>query len=119
MTQHHHGNDPFNAARADGVSHDSDTATHDSRAVCSVPTEILELLQRQAEQLLRTHRESHRTTTDAPIVDPLALAGSGSTAGAAPGNADLDGTLQKLLALGGKLLAKLESPSNNPFNFLP
>ena len=99
-----------------------DAGTHDSHAQSALPVEILELLQRHAEELLRTSREHHRrstATTDAPIVDPWALVGTGSAITADGHRGRLADPLQKLLAIGEKLLAKLESPIKNPFDFVP
>ena len=123
MTHHKESPHEFHAA-PEPMPPGRDAATHDSHAQSALPAEILELLQRHAEDLLRTSREHHRSsaaTTDAPIVDPWALAGTGTAFAAervAAGTRQA-GTLQKLLAIGEKLLAKLENPIKNPFDFLP
>lgn len=112
---------PFHAA-PEHMPPGRDAATHDSHAQSALPAEILELLQRHAEELLRTSREHHRSsaaTTDAPIIDPWALAGTGSATMAGGSRDRPADPLQKLLAIGEKLLAKLESPIKNPFDFLP
>ncbi len=123
MTHHKESPHPFNTA-PEHMLPGHDTGTHDSRAQSALPADILELLQRHAEELLRSSREHQRSstaTTDAPIVDPWALAGTGaaSAADSTAAGARQGGTLQKLLAMGEKLLAKLESPIKNPFDFLP
>ena len=123
MTHHKESPHPFPAA-PEHMLPGHDAGTHDPHTQSALPADILELLQRHAEELLRTSREHHRSSTaptDAPIVDPWALAGTGSaaTADSAAGNTRQAGTLQKLLAIGEKLLAKLESPIKNPFDFLP
>ena len=119
MTHHRESPHPFNTA-PEHILPTHDAGTHDSHTQSALPAEILELLQRHAEELLRSSREHHRSsTTDAPIVDPWALAGAGAAADSTAGNTRQAGTLQKLLAIGEKLLAKLESPIKNPFDFLP
>ena len=94
------------------------------RGESDVPAEILELLQRHAEELLRTGRDTRAHSAaeaDAPIVDPWALLGTGGTAadGTTHSGTGPAAALQKLLAIGEQLLAKLESPLKNPFDFLP
>ena len=123
MTHHKESAHPFHTAPEHVLPGDH-AGTHDSHAQSALPADILELLQRHAEELLRSSREHHRSstaTTDAPIVDPWALAGAGATAAAdsTTGSTRQGGTLQKLLVIGEKLLAKLESPIRNPFDFLP
>ena len=123
MTHHKESAHPFHAAGPPEMPPAHDAGTHDSHTQSALPAEILELLQRHAEELLRGSREHHRSstaTTDAPIVDPWALAGTGAaTADSTTGSTRQGGTLQKLLVIGEKLLAKLESPIKNPFDFLP
>ena len=123
MTHHRESPHPFNTA-PEHILPGHDAGTHDSHAQSALPAEILELLQRHAEELLRGSREYHRSstaTTAAPIVDPWALAGADAAAAAdrTAGSTRQAGTLQKLLAIGEKLLAKLENPIKNPFDFLP
>ncbi len=123
MTHHKESAHPFHTAPEHVLPGDH-AGTHDSHAQSALPADILELLQRHAEELLRSSREHHRSstaTTDAPIVDPWALAGTGalSASDSTAAGARQVGTLQKLLAMGEKLLAKLESPIKSPFDFLP
>ncbi len=124
MTYHKDFNNPIPATGADGIAHEHGLTTSDLHSQSPLPADILELLQRHAEELLRTSREAHRhqaSSTDAPIVDPWALAGTGTETAAAgtSSNGRQAGTLQKLLAIGEKLLVKLESATQNPFDFLP
>ena len=124
MTYHKDFNNPIPATGADGIAHEHGFTTSDLHSQSPLPADILELLQRHAEELLRTSRQAHRhrpTTTDAPIVDPWALAGTDAETAAAgtSSNGRQAGTLQKLLAIGEKLLVKLESATQNPFDFLP
>ncbi len=94
----------------------SDRAAHDLSAL---PEEILELLQRHTDELLRPHRESRGSTsgTDAPIVDPWALVGTNELGGGNWSHGHAAGTFQNLLAMGEKVLARLEGPLKNPFDF--
>ncbi|MCL5946192.1 MAG: hypothetical protein M1472_04985 [Planctomycetes bacterium] len=123
MTRHQHINDPFHACDVDKHARSHGLAPQDVHSISEVPAEILELLQRHAEELLRTSRETHRQSigpTAAAIVDPWALAGTDGRAGAVSGtgNSRPADTLQTLLTIGEKLLARLESPIKNPFDFL-
>lgn len=124
MTYHKDFNNPIPVTGADGIAHERGFTTSDLHSQSPLPADILELLQRHAEELLRTSREAHRhqaNSTDAPIVDPWALAGTDPETAAAgtSSNGRQAGALQKLLAIGEKLLVKLESATQNPFDFLP
>ena len=124
MTYHKDFNNLLQSSGADGTGHERGFTTTHLHDQSPLPAEILELLQRHAEELLRTSREAHRhqaNAADAPIVDPWALADSGAETAAAgtSRNGRQAGTLQKLLAIGEKLLVKLESATQNPFDFLP
>ena len=123
MTHHKESPHEFHAA-PEPMPSGRDAATHDSHAQSALPAEILELLQRHAEELLRTGRDTRAHSAaeaDAPIVDPWALLGTGGTAadGTTHSGTGPAAALQKLLAIGEQLLAKLESPLKNPFDFLP
>lgn len=124
MTHHRTNHHPFQATGMEDLGHEPRLAASDSHSQSALPAEVLELLQRHAEELLRTSRDTRTQSTAAtaaPIVDPWALAGTGSTTanGAGGGHARPADTLQKLLAIGEKLLAKLENTKTNPFDFLP
>ena len=126
MTHHRTNHHPFQATGVEGLGHEHEPRfpASDSHRQSALPAEVLELLQRHAEELLRTSRDTRAQSagaTAAPIVDPWALAGTGpaTTEVAGGGHARPADTLQKLLAIGEKLLAKLESAKTNPFDFLP
>jgi hypothetical protein len=122
MKHRHHFHDPYPAANTADAGATHGFAAHDSHALSPLPAEILELLQHHAAELLRTHQQGHHHATtrmDASIVDPWALLGAQAQSSSGSGNANTAAVLQKLLATGEKLLAKLEGPLKNPFDFLP
>ena len=107
------------AAHGHHAGHQDGSSTSDAHDLSALSQEILELLQRHTDELLRTHRVSRGSAsgTDAPIIDPWALAGTNDPSGGNRSNGNAAGTLQNLLAMGEKILARLEAPLKNPFEF--